>query len=408
MNIKCPNCQTAYVVPDGKVGNKPKKMRCSRCNEVFTVKRRNEKTPGGYQEFTGRHESLPREFAFLKAKDGTEEKMPFARISSPPAAPARDISNFESFAPPSDDAKSTQPGFGAGNVRVTPVQDRGPRTKERLETDDNQVIPKQRSQETSASPPVGPPPPPTQSNSSSKPQTTEHPPPPINDEDQTVPMTTHKGSSLDIYGATSWETEAPLDLGSYAAPFAVSYAAPSEQSQKIGKIMASFTVAFMLLILFVVYRNGWTLSLSNSPEQFAFAFSGAAREVLPDEVRDLEAVISNERILSSGSKTYLIVKGTLFNNAPVKRTNIMLRARLYDTSDELRAEVKAPCNVIVEDPDIKRTPQGQIDQYYSKHGNPVNCTVKQESSTLYQLIFETPPLDYNPGFKVEVTPIFAR
>ncbi len=49
MNIKCPNCQTSYTVPSEKIGDKPARLRCARCKEVFTVKRRCERTPYGYE-----------------------------------------------------------------------------------------------------------------------------------------------------------------------------------------------------------------------------------------------------------------------------------------------------------------------------------------------------------------------
>lgn len=394
MNIKCPNCETAYSVPDSKIGDKPRKMRCARCGEVFTVKRRNEEIPDGYQEFTGRNESLPKEFAFLK-----KSIPPMARPSDaslPNEAESTDaspVSDFEEFAP-TPSHKATQPGFGANNLRVPTNGSSRPTP---------QPVPPTLAANAS---PNG------RSNGPSKAQSND-------EEDATIPFKTHVNSrnplspaavpvaapaiqnSADIFGTSAWETEAPLELGR-------SYAAPSEKSQRIGKIMAIFSGVAILLLFFVIYRNGWSLSLSKLPEQFAFAFSGAAREILPDEVDDLETLISERRLFSSGSKTYLLVTGTVFNNAPVRRSNIMLRARLYDTSDDLRAEVKAPCDMVVEDMDIKRTPQGRIDRLYRKNGQYHNCRIRRESSTVYQMIFETPPTDYSDSFKIEVMPIFAK
>ena len=397
MNIKCPKCETAYAVPDSKIGDKPRKMRCTRCDEVFTVKRRNEKIPDGYQEFTGRNESLPAEFAFLK-----KSIPPMARPSNaspPPSAPASNeapSSDFEEFAPPAGH-KETQPGFGVNNLRVPADAAQGMPQPVPVES---------MSANSNGTAKVGSPVPPVIPDGED------------GEEDETIPFKTHVNSqnpgapaavpvqppavqhSADLFRASAWETEAPLELGNYAAP--------SEKSQKLGKIMAIFSAVVILLLLFVVYRNGWSLSLSKLPEQFAFAFSGAEREILPDEVDDLEAMVSEKRLLSSGAKTYLLVSGTVFNNAPVQRSRIMLRAKLYDANGELRAEVTAPCDKVIEDMEIERTPRGKTSRLYRKNGQVHNCRIRQESSTVYQMIFETPPADYSDSFKVEVIPIFAN
>jgi predicted Zn finger-like uncharacterized protein len=79
MNIRCPRCATSYTVPKGKIGEKPRKMRCSKCKEVFTVTRRDASTPDGYEEFTGKQDALPDEFAFLRSASWRK------RSSAPPA-----------------------------------------------------------------------------------------------------------------------------------------------------------------------------------------------------------------------------------------------------------------------------------------------------------------------------------
>ena len=39
MIVQCASCQTKFRVPDEKIGDKPVKVRCSKCQSVFGVKR---------------------------------------------------------------------------------------------------------------------------------------------------------------------------------------------------------------------------------------------------------------------------------------------------------------------------------------------------------------------------------
>ena len=397
MNIKCPNCKTAYVVPDEKIGDKPKKMRCSRCEEVFTVKRRSHKTPIGYQEFTGAQEALPREFAFLKASDNdpaaASPPPPPERVGPPPLPATKLAENkakaenaaggFEEFSN-NVNIKQTQPGFGNGlpvvSQAVTPVATAAPGATPSATDAKPSAVTDERTQPGIALPPVQPTAPKPGAGGPSPVQGN----PPVHD----------------LYGSASWEMEAPLDLGGYAAP--------SEKSQKIGKIVAISSGVLVLFLMFVMYRNGWSLSVLELPSQVAFAFSGGEREDFPDEVADLETLVGENRILTAGSKTYLVVTGTIFNNSPVRRSEIMLRGKLRDAGGEVRATTEAPCHIILEDADIKGTAHGQIASHYRKGGTMYDCMIKGESRTVFQLIFETPPADYNPSFEVDVIPIFAK
>jgi predicted Zn finger-like uncharacterized protein len=437
MNIKCPNCRTAYVVPDSKIGDKPKKMRCSRCKEIFTVKRRSDKTPIGYQEFTGQQEALPKEFAFLRVSRNAPP--PFATPSEPsskddpspppqddasPPSPPKDIfekaekeaaarSRFEDFAPGYDNEK-TQPGFGLGlRIQASHAGDDGRDTAPPAD-DGRDTEPSANDGTAAVAPvaqavPISPASPPETSPVQAQPmaaavaaaaqpvaqpaapQPAPAPQPIFPPADQPV---------HEIYGSASWETEAPLELGDYAAP--------SEKSQRIGKIVAISIGVVVLLFVFVTYRNGWSLSLSELPQEFAFAFSGGERENLPDEVADLEATVSERRVVTTRTSTYLVVTGTVFNNSQVKRSKIMLRGRLIDVTGDVRKTTEAPCEITLDDLLLKQISPGQVRSHYREKGKPFNCILKGEASTSFQLIFASPPADYNKSFDIEVLPIFAE
>ncbi len=375
MNIKCPNCQTAYVVPDDKVNGKPKKMRCSRCQEVFTVKRRSQKTPLGYQEFTGQQNALPREFAFLRESQLPKAAYPTqseseppqeAKVPSPPPIPSKSAfktatSGYEDFTPELDfDEKKTSPGLAPAPQQV-------------------QKQPEQSLSNVVSQVEVETPPPRATSTRS----------------------TSDNTSSNDLLGGNAWETEAPLDLGNYAAP--------SVKSQRMGKTVALVAGAVLLFLFFVMYRNGWNLSPGDLPAQIAFAFSAAEYEEIPQAAKDLELVIGESRLLNRPSgDTLLIVTGTVFNNSPVQRKNIVLHGKLIDTNKDIKGNINTPCNKVFEDSALQKTPIGQIPNLYRKEGLLFNCTIRGESSALFQLVFENVPADYDQNYIIDIKPVSAE
>ena len=57
---------------------------------------------------------------------------------------------------------------------------------------------------------------------------------------------------------------------------------------------------------------------------------------------------------------------------------------------------------------MKKIRKGAIARHYRKKGKLYNCTIKGESNTVFELIFEDVPHDYNESFKIEVKPVFAK
>ena len=103
----------AYNFPENMIGEKPRKMRCSRCKNLFTIARRAEAAPSGYKEFTGQHH-LPGEFAFLKESPAKEappqpEEPPPQLVQPAPPAPIPAQLAPRAPAPPTDTAKPASP-----------------------------------------------------------------------------------------------------------------------------------------------------------------------------------------------------------------------------------------------------------------------------------------------------------
>ncbi len=320
MIIKCPRCSTGYSIPENTIGDKPRKMRCSRCRNLFTIARRAEAAPSGYEEFTGQHH-LPGEFAFLKESPAKEA----------PPQPEEPPPQLVQPAPPAP-------------------------------------IPAQPA-------PPAPAPPPSPS----------------------VP---------EIYSgaASAWETEAPLDLGG----FAISNEIPAK-GQAIGKVIFVVVVLLVGFLVFVAYRNGWAISIPALPDQIAFAFSGEELEDLPKEARDIEAIIDRRKIIMNREKTpFLVVQGEVTNNATVGRSRIIMRASLIDTVGDIRAQVRAPCGKLMDDSVIEATPKGAMEGHYRRGGALYNCSVEGNGNTVFQLIFDEVPADYDDSFDVRVQAVAAR
>lgn len=381
MIIKCPQCSTGYNIPEKLVADKPRKMRCTRCQNVFTIARRSEGAPRGYEEFTGR-QHLPDEFAFLR--EAPQQQAPAVE---PPPAEKPPEGLYESVA-----------GAAADQTDTIPLEPRvvsGP-TREPAPP------------ATPAAPPAEPAPPTAQPAPPATP-----PPPAVQPTPPAAPLTAaaeqapRSSSTSDIYGASSaWEMEAPLELGGYA----IADEAPAEGGtvQTVGKVMTAIVALVVIFFVFVAWRNGWSIALSDLPSQMAYAFTGEGGEAIADEARDIEVTVSSRRLVTANDNArYLVVTGTVFNGDTVGRSEVVLRGRLLDLVGEVRDEARGPCGKVIEDEAIKATAMGAIGGHFREGGTLHNCTIKPEGDNVFQLIFEDMPLDYSQDFTVEVKAVAA-
>ncbi|NLN63514.1 MAG: hypothetical protein GX146_11640 [Myxococcales bacterium] len=362
MIIKCPNCETGYNIPDEVVGDKPRRMRCTKCKTMFTVARHSAQPPVGYVEYTSDH-SLPPEFAFL-------------REAAPPATPAP--------APaPAQDADPVEEAF----QEFAPIPNGAPQ------------VPQQA------------PPPAAQA-----PQAFQQAPPPAAQAPQ-VPQQTPPAaaqaapprSSVDMFGGgarPSWEDEAPLDLGEYTLHHGI--APQATGNQRAGKVVFAVLLLVMIFLIFVTWRNDWNLSPLDLPDQVAFAFSGEAKESLPKAVKNIEAfVLKSAVVVDAQNKSLLSVTGDVYNNNPTARAHILLRGRLRDTAGKVRAETRLPCGRAYDNLALRNRKTASVRDLFLVDGVLYDCQISAQSSTLFQLVFDDLPDDYQPSFSVEVVPVAA-
>jgi predicted Zn finger-like uncharacterized protein len=392
MIIKCPQCSTGYSIPENMIGERPRKMRCSRCKNVFTIIRRKETAPTGYEEFTG-SQQLPDEFAFLReSPPAAEQPQPAPPVRPQPVQPQPPV---RPPAPKTPDglykAITDGPPMGLDTIPLEPPLVSGP-------TRDPDAPPpdvRAPAQPVAAEPP------------STQPVAAEPPPAPAPPGPEPSAARRSAPSAVgDIYGgsASAWEMEAPLELAGYA----LGMEETASGGQFIGKLMTVIIVLIVAFFVFVAFRNGWSISIPDLRDQIAFAFSGAELEEFPDEVDDLEATIADRRIVIARDKTpYLVVTGEVVNNSPVLKANVILRGRLLDPAGDIRGEVRAPCGKVAEDSVIEALEAGSAPGLYRQGGELYNCQLSGSGSTVFQIIFDDMPADYDGSFQVEIRPVAA-
>ena len=469
MLINCANCGLEYNIPNNAITDKPRKMRCATCKTVFTIAYREQDVPEGYEVIATHASAESSGLVYLKQLPNYEiiidSQRPGARPeetvvghyqpivpvrrdpeeekdTDPPPPPVEYPEDLprEASHPggPSAWAEPSQPDLERPgqldastsdiHTRETAASGDGDITDVSLQDPDHQPSDgtptgTQQQDPAPASSSVHEPPGTTERGvspetaidweSEQQPAGTTNAPIPQDPPPETdlAPSVTYQapgftdGNSTvpDIYANSAWETEAPLELESYAIQ-----PLPSKR-QLLGKLAFGIIVFSVLFFVFVAYRNNWSLSTSKLRSQIGIAFSGGRHENLPPEVKGLEVVVQDRRILPRNDQTpVLVVYGKVFNNSPVARTNVMLRGRLIDKKGKTRSQLRFPCNRVLTDAKIQRDKKGSITRYYKKNDSVLNCIIGGESNREFQLLVEDLPVDFNDSYEVLVEAISAR
>ena len=158
----------------------------------------------------------------------------------------------------------------------------------------------------------------------------------------------------------------------------------------------------------MAYRNGWSLSIPDLGDQIAFAFSGEELETLPREVENIDSTIASKKMLvGKNDAAFLVISGEVINGNPMGRANVIMRGRLIDAAGDIRSEVRSPCGKTVDNSVLEATEKGQVSGHYRQGGAIYNCQMSANGSTVYQMIFEDVPADYDSSFTVEIQAVGA-
>jgi predicted Zn finger-like uncharacterized protein len=444
MLIKCPQCATSYDIPEAQMEQKARKMRCSRCKTIFAVARRGASLPPGYEEFAATAQSaLPDEFAFLKQTPQKEEapvvveperkerryEETILGVYQPGGEPSKRDSktpmpDTEQKSKPRYDSEQINPGIPMQDIAPPKPAEPVPIEPPQEESLVDRVLREAREKKaaTISQPPVPsgaadayldahgeiPTPLVVKSDSTPAPLASEPPKRPSRPDASQTPISRTPSQGVEVpdfygYQAQAWETEVPLDLDRFAVE------SSSGTAQAVGKLMTILTVVIVAFFIFVGYRNGWSLSYDEIGKQVSIAFSLEQNEKPPKEAESIEVTVDERRMLfRNKDEPMLVVTGKVFNNAPLYRTHIVLRGRLFDARGEMRSQIRFPCDKIIEDAKLKEASRGTVANFFKKEGELHNCTIPGESNTFYQLVFEDVPPDYDESFSLEVDPIYAR
>jgi len=368
MIVKCPQCGTGYSIPEHVIADKPKKMRCSRCKHIFMLTRRQDNAPAGYEEFTGA-QHLPQEFAFLK--EAKKEPAPEPPVEETP--PAKEEAPFAVIRPSTPPQEGGSPRMPTGPVPAPPP---ARRSSPPAPAQVPQMEAKAEIATASTSAPVPAPEPPASARAP-VPDAARH----------------------------SWEEESPLELSSYALP----QEPQSRGAQVFGKLVFVAIVVGIVFFVYVGYRNGWSLSLSELGNQISFAFSGKQYEEITDEARDLVVTASARKLVpAEGGAQYLIVSGEVTNRSFTGLSHIVLSGRIKNPMGETLSELRAPCGKVLDEDTIARTKKGAMSGHYLEHNGLYNCVISYKGSAPFQVVFEDVPADYEPSFEVDVKAVSAQ
>ncbi|MCU0661914.1 MAG: zinc-ribbon domain-containing protein [Myxococcota bacterium] len=368
MIVKCPQCSVTYKVPDDKIGAVPRKLRCNHCKHVFAVVRRSAAPPVGYEEFSGHFKSLPPEFAFLREIPSLKPPPPHKEAEAP-----RSAEEEERITPPIGSAyalESSQATY-KGPPPTRPSQPPSAQSPN---------SPEARNVETGASAKLQPHPEATTAT-------------PRGEGDATQPL--RRSGQIPI--PNTWEDQDPLELNTFAVGL------ENPRNRLIGMIVSGALAATVLFFVFVAYRNGWTLSSGRLSKSIAYAVSGRPSDQLPAEVSGLEITVESARTIQRiGAPEVLVVEGSVFNNTGVNRSEVVLRLRIFDSSDNIASQVEAPCGSFLKESEIVKLPSGQAPKPSASA-----CTVPADSTAVYQFLLEKFPTGVNLKDDVDVKPIAA-
>ncbi len=220
---------------------------------------------------------------------------------------------------------------------------------------------------------------------------TAHPPPDLT-EKKTVSLKTFREYFDE--NDPSWQEQKPSKLLSSTIGQITAF------TRVAGKIAMTVILVGVIAMVFVAYRNNWSLSSEGFPEQFAVAFSGQRPNKLPPAARQIEVTIDDRQTMfSRDGQMLVVVHGEVYNDGLTSRKEIVLRGRLVDARGNVYAETIAPCGKTESYENIISTEKDILSKRYQERSKLYNCQIKPHSIGRYQLIFDVVP---NPAIETDV------
>jgi predicted Zn finger-like uncharacterized protein len=171
-------------------------------------------------------------------------------------------------------------------------------------------------------------------------------------------------------------------------------------TRRAGKVAIAVVLLSVMLLVYVAYRNNWTLSSEGFPDQLDMALTGERPVKLPPAARKIEVTVDDRQtMLTKDGQMLVVVHGEVYNDGLTSQKGIMLRGRLVDPYGKVYAETVAPCGKLESYDAIMSTEKDVISERYRERSEYYNCQIKPNAIGRYQLIFDVVP---NPTIPTDV------
>jgi len=304
MVIRCPECATRFKVADHLIGDKPVKLKCSKCRTVFTYQRRSEPV----RSEAPSHPRMPvvrpgGKMIGAPAGEPKPEKKMIGAPAEPETAPSLDeqFESFEAEEPAAEESfesfEAEEPAAGEEEEkRLAGVKERGVmEVDEEEHTAVFEAAIDRRAAARAAEKATAP--------------------PPVQDAEA--------ASQPSLSGpAITLEDVLP-------AP------EPASSKARAVGILSAALLGFVLVFgLFVMWRNGWDLAalLQDPVHAMRVSLGLAPHSLVSDEARDIDATVSEWfRATTAGDHTLLVVNGEVFNSSAYPKTAVIVEVAIVNS-----------------------------------------------------------------------------
>jgi hypothetical protein len=202
----------------------------------------------------------------------------------------------------------------------------------------------------------------------------------------------------------SWEKDNTLDLSDYE--IGVFRRAAFIKSM----VWGSVAVVFIGFVLFVAYRNDWSISINQLNRDIKRAFSMQTKEdISRDLVQQMTITPGKGYTLKvARGATVGVISGEIQNNTTSDVSHVLLEGRIVDSAENTVGTVIVPCGVKPTDQRLRKARAARIPNMYLKKGVVRNCSIRSGYSKPFKVIFHEMPRNSASTFTFRVVPHSAE
>ncbi|MCP4197389.1 MAG: hypothetical protein GY762_09585, partial [Proteobacteria bacterium] len=97
-------------------------------------------------------------------------------------------------------------------------------------------------------------------------------------------------------------------------------------TRRAGQVAMAVVLVAAVLLVYVAYRNNWSLSSEGFPDQLDIALTGERPVKLPPAARQIEVTVDDRQTMfTKDGQMIVVVNGEVYNDGLTSRKDIMLR-----------------------------------------------------------------------------------